>query len=344
MKALVKVQKGPGFLEYIDIPEPHPSPGEVKVQVKACGICGTDIHIWHDNFRNIPPVVLGHEFSGIVTELGEGVKNISIGQKVVSEVVFQICGNCRACKTGNYNLCLTRRGLGWSTNGAFAPYTLVESKNIHSMPENLSFEEAALSEPLAVATYAVSELTGVSAGDLVLITGPGPIGLLTAQIALAEGGRVIITGTNADKDRLSLAQELGVHSAVNIDKDDALGLARQWGDDLGADIVFECSGAPAAARMGLDAVRKGGKFMQVGLFGQPIEVNFDMITLKELKVFGVFSSNWRGWDGGLKLARQGKVRLHPLISHTFPLSNWLTAFELIESKQGLKIILIPDGQ
>ncbi len=344
MKALVKVQKGPGFLEYIDFPEPFPGPGEVKIEVKACGICGTDLHIWHDEFRNIPPVVLGHEFSGIVIELGEGVKGITIGQKVVSEVMFQTCGVCRACKTGYYNLCLTRRGLGWSANGAFAPYTLVEAKYIHSMPENLSFEEAALSEPLAVSAYAVSELTGLAAGELVLVTGPGPMGLLAAQIALAEGGRVIITGTTADTERLSLAKELGVHAAVNIDNEDAIGLARKWGDGLGADVVFECSGAPAAARMGLEAVRKGGKFMQVGLFGQPIEVNFDLVAMKELRVLGVFSSNWRGWNRGLKLAEQGKVRLSPLISHTFPLSDWLTAFKIAESKQGLKILLIPEGE
>ncbi len=266
--------------------------------------------------------MLGHEFSGVITELGEGVKSISIGQKVVSEVVFETCGVCRACKTGYYNLCVTRRGLGWSANGAFAPYTVVEAKNIHPMPENLSFEEAALSEPLAVSVYAVSELTGVAAGELVLVSGPGPIGLLVAQIAMAEGGRVIITGTTADKERLSLAKELGVHAAVNIDDEDAIGLARKLGDGLGADVVFECSGAPAAARMGLDAVRKGGKFMQVGLFSHPIEVNFDLVATKELKVFGVFSSNWRGWNRGLKLAEQGKVRLRPLISHTFPLSNF----------------------
>ena len=344
MKALVKIQKGPGFLEYIDFPEPSAGPGEVKVQVKACGICGTDLHIWHDEFRNYPPVVLGHEFSGIVTELGKGVKGISIGKKIVSEVVFQTCGVCRACKTGNYNLCVTRRGLGWSANGAFASYTLVEAKNIHSMPENLSFEEAALSEPLAVSAYAVSELTGVAAGELVLVSGPGPIGLLTAQIAMAEGGRVIITGTTADTERLRLAKELGVYATVDVEKEDAISLARQLGDGLGADVVFECSGAPAATRMGLDAIRKGGKYMQVGLFGQQIEVNFDLVATKELKVFGVFSSNWRGWHRGLKLAEQGKVNLRPLISHIFPLSNWKTGFEIAESKQGLKILLIPEGE
>jgi L-iditol 2-dehydrogenase len=342
MKALVKTQKGPGNLEYIDFPEPQPGPGEVKIQVKACGICGTDLHIWHDEFKNFPPVVLGHEFSGVIVELGEGVEGIAVNQRVTTEVMFQTCGHCRACKTGYYNLCLTRRGLGWAANGAFAPYTIIEAKYIHPIPDNISFEEAALSEPLAVSTYAVSELTGVAAGDLVLVTGPGPIGLLTAQIALSEGARVIMAGTTSDTDRLNLAKELGVHATVNVEEQDAVALSQQWGDELGADIVFECSGAAPAASLALNAVRKGGKYMQVGLYGRPIEINFDLVTMKEIELFGVFSSNWRGWNRGLKLARFGKVKLQPLISHVFPLSKWRTAFDLAESKQGLKILLTPE--
>jgi L-iditol 2-dehydrogenase len=341
VKALVKTQKGVGFLEYTDMPEPTPGPGEVKIQVKACGICGTDLHIRHDTFRNFPPVILGHEFSGIVAAVGPGVRGIEPGQRVVSEVVYETCGRCRACKTGAYNLCLTRRGLGWAANGAFATYTLVEAGNIHPMPDNLSFEEAALSEPLAVCAYAVCELTGISAGDMVLVSGPGPIGLLTAQCALAEGGYVIVSGTTADAARLELARELGAHAVVNVDEQDVVALARQLGSGLGVDVVLECSGAAPAARMGLEAVRKGGKYMQVGLFGHPIEIAMDQVALKELHVLGVFSSNWRGWNRGLRLAAQGRIRLRPLISHTFPLAEWEKGFQVAEQKQGLKVLLIP---
>jgi len=342
VKALVKTHRGVGHLCYMDFPEPAPGPGEVKVQVKACGICGTDLHIRHDTFPNYPPVVLGHEFSGIIVELGPGVEGLRIGQPVVSEVVYETCGRCRACKTGYYNLCPTRRGLGWAANGAFASFTVVEAKNIHPIPENVSFEEAALSEPLAVCAYATCELTGVSAGDVVLVSGPGTIGLLTAQCALAEGGQVIVSGTAADCERLELATRLGVHAVVNIDEEDTIALVRKMSNGLGADIVFECSGAAAAASAGLDAVRKGGKYMQVGLFGHPIELDFDQVALKELKVYGVFSSNWRGWNRGLRLAAQGRVQLAPLISHVLPLARWEEAFDLAEQRRGLKVLLVPE--
>jgi L-iditol 2-dehydrogenase len=342
VKALVKVRGGAGFLEYVDIPEPTPGPGEVKIQVKACGVCGTDLHIRHDTFPNFPPVVLGHEFSGVVTELGPGVTGMTPGQRVVSEVVFETCGQCRSCKTGYYNLCLTRRGLGWAADGAFAPYTVVEAKNIHLIPDNLSFEEAALSEPLAVCACAVCELTGVTAGDTVLVSGPGPIGLLTAQCAVAEGGQVVVTGTSADAERLDVAMGLGAHAVAKAETTDVVGLMRQLGDGLGADVVCECSGATLAAATGLEALRKGGRYVQVGLFGHPVELDLDQVTLKELKVQGVFSSNWRGWHRGLRLAAQNRVKLGPLVSHVFPLADWERAFEIAERKQGLKVLLIPD--
>lgn len=341
MKALVKVQKGVGFLEYKDVPEPKPGFGEVKVNVKACGICGTDLHIWKDEFTNIPPVVLGHELSGIIAELGQGVTGLEVGQKVVCEAVYAVCGKCEACKTGYYNLCLTRKGLGWAVNGAFAPYTIIEAKNIHNMPENISFEEAALSEPLAVSAYAVSELTGVKAGDIVLVSGPGPIGLLVAQCALAEGAFVIVSGTNIDESRLQVAKNLGAQVTINVQKEDLAITIRKY-KDIGADIVFECSGAAAAVNSGLEIIRKGGKFTQVGLFGRPIEIDMDKIVKKELRVTGVNSSNWRGWHQGLRMVKQNKIQFKPLISHVLPVSEWEKAFNLIENKQSLKIVLVPE--
>jgi len=343
MKALVKTQRGKGFLEVTDVPEPSPGPGEVKIQVKACGICGTDIHILHDTFPSFPPVVLGHEFSGVVAELGAGVKGVEVGQRVVSEVVYETCGRCRACKTGTYNLCLTRRGLGWAANGAFAPCTVVEAQNLHPIPDNLSFEEAALSEPLAVCTCAVCELTNISAGDLVLVSGPGPIGLLAAQCAVAEGGQVVVSGTSADAGRLALARTLGAAEVVDVQKQDLVARMRELGDGLGADVVLECSGAAPAARTGIEALRKGGQYMQIGLFGRPIELNLDQVVTKELRVLGAFSSNWRGWHRGLRLAAQSRVQLRPLISHVFPVVEWQKAFQIVEQRQGLKVLLIPGG-
>jgi L-iditol 2-dehydrogenase len=210
------------------------------------------------------------------------------------------------------------------------------------MPENISFEEAALSEPLAISAYAVSELTGVKSGDYVLVSGPGPIGLLVLQCALAEGAFVIMSGTNADESRLKIAKELGAHRIVNVQQEDLGKVIRSY-DELGADIVFECSGAGPAVKSGIEVIRKGGKFTQVGLFGHPIEVNMDLVVTKELRIMGVFSSNWRGWHQGLRLVKQNKIQLKPVISHVLPVSEWEKAFNLIESKQSLKVVLTPES-
>jgi L-iditol 2-dehydrogenase len=341
MKALVKTAKGVGHIEYTDFPEPEPGPGQVKIRVKACGICGTDLHIQHDSFPNFPPVVMGHEFSGVIESLGPGAKGVAVGQRVVSEVLYDTCRECRACKTGYDNLCLTRRGLGWAANGAFATFTVVDADRVHPIPDTLSFEEAALAEPLACCVCAVCELTQVTAGDVVLVSGPGPMGLLTVQCALAEGGYVVVTGIASDALRLQLALDLGAHEVLNVQTEDVVGRLRELTGGLGADVVFECSGAAAAARTGLQAARKGGKYSQVGLFGRPVELELDQVVLKELRLYGTFSSNWRGWDRGLRLAAQRRVRLRPIVSHIFPLPEWEKAFELASSGQGLKILLVP---
>jgi L-iditol 2-dehydrogenase len=152
-----------------------------------------------------------------------------------------------------------------------------------------------------------------------------------------------VSGTSADAQRLDVARELGVHAVLAADQADVVADIRWLGGGLGADVVFECSGAASAARTGLDAVRKGGTYMQVGLFGHAIELDLDQVALKELRVLGVFSSNWRGWHRGLRLAAQGRVKLGPIVSHVLPLAEWERGFEIAEHKQGLKVVLVPES-
>jgi L-iditol 2-dehydrogenase len=342
MKAVVKTQKGEGHVEYIDFPEPKPWPGAVKIQVKATGICGTDLHIFHDEFPSFPPVVLGHEFGGQIVELGQGVTNFKVGDQVMSELPVAPCGKCRFCKTGYHNLCVNRKGLGWSANGSFANYVIAEEQMLHLMPDGLSYDEAALCEPMAVASYGVIELTGVQAGDVVYVSGPGPIGLLVAQAAKAEGAFVVIGGVAADNKRLALARELNIDRIINVMEEDPVAVLKDLTQGLGADVVFECSGAEVAAAQCLNAVRPGGRYTQMGLFGKPIQLDFNRVVTKELRVQGVFSSNWRSWDRALRLVSQRHVRLEPLISHRFPLSKWQEAFALLERREGLKILLFPE--
>ena len=231
---------------------------------------------------------------------------------------------------------------GSGLNGAFAKYAIVLEKNIRHLPDNVSYKAGALSEPLACCVKAVIFLTGVSAGDVVLITGPGPIGLLTAQVAKAEGGYVVLAGTSVDKERLEFGKELGVDLTLNVETDDVDAALKDLTQGYGADVVLECAGAPAATRLGIDVIRKEGKFTQIGLHDHPFEFDFLKILIKELRVVGSFASSLESWDRTMTLFRQGKIQTEPLVSDVLPLSEWEKGFEKINKRDGLKILLEPE--
>jgi L-iditol 2-dehydrogenase len=343
MKGVVKYARGDGFVDLRDVEEQAPASNQVKVEVKASGICGSDLHIYHDQIKIPirPPVVIGHEFSGVVVEKGAEVGGeIKVGDRVTGEPSIEICSRCRYCRSEYYNLCSDRKVLGYWYDGCFARYCNVTF--VHKLPDNVSFEAGAMTELLACCVHGVIEQTGISAGDFVAITGPGPVGLFAAQVALAEGGVVMVCGTSVDKHRLKLAEELGVHHVLNIDEHDAIKRAQELTEDYGADVVLECSGFPGAARMALDLVRKQGKYTQMGLFGRPIEIDFEKIAFKEIQVTGFVSQRRPAWKRALNLMERGVVRCERLVSHRFPLHEWKSAFDLSESKEGVKLILIPE--
>jgi L-iditol 2-dehydrogenase len=343
MKGVVKYKLGDGFMELRDVEEKPPEPDQVKVEVKAAGVCGSDLHILHNdiNIPIVPPVVVGHEFSGVVVEKGECAGDeIKLGDRVTGESSIRYCGTCRYCRAGYYNLCSNRKILGYTWDGCFAKYCNVTYT--HRLPENVSFRAGAMTEPLACCVHGVSEQTGVSAGDFVVVTGPGPIGLLVAMTARAEGGTVMVCGTGRDAERLATAEALGIPHAVNIDTCDAVSLVRDMTGGYGADVVFECAGVAQAAVLALDMVRKRGKYTQVGLFGRPIEIDFERIAFSEIEVRGTVSQRRPAWERALKLLEMGKVACEPLVSHEFELGEWKRAFEIAERKEGMKVLLVPD--
>jgi len=343
MKALVKYKKGPGNMEVREVAEPHPGTRQVKIEVKATGICGSDLHIYHDDILIAvnPPVITGHEFSGEVAEPGEGVVGWKIGDRVVSELGFEVCGNCYNCLAGFPNLCDRRKSIGYWYNGAFTKYVIVPAEGMHRLPDNVSFEEGALTEPLACVVHGVLELTQIAVGDTVLISGPGAIGLMTLQVAKAQGAVTIISGVSKDKDRQSVAKKMGADHLVDVEQENLLEKVFEVTDGRGVDIVFDCSGSEEAINMGLSAIRKRGQYTQLGLFGKPISIDFEKVVFKELKVTGSFGQRRWAWDRALVLMAQKKVRLSPLVSDVLPLSEWETAFALFEQKKGLKILLTP---
>lgn len=345
MKALYKVAPGKGNVGIRDVPEPVPGPGQVKVAVKAAGVCGSDLHIFHDEIAIPikPPVIIGHEFSGVIADLGDGVTDLCVGDRVTCETTAWSCGRCLHCRLGHSNMCASRKVLGYAFDGCFAPYCVVNEHQVHRLPDNVDFSAGALTEPLACSVHAVLELTNISAGDLVVITGPGPIGLMCLQLAAAAGGFTVVCGTTQDAERLELARQFGADVIVDVQTQDLHQMVDELSGAHGADVFLECAGSAAAARLGLEITRRGGQYTQVGLFPGPFELKFDLIAYKELRVTGSLGQRWTSWQRALALLGQGQVDTGALVSHTLPLTEWREAFRLVETKQGLKVILDPAG-
>ncbi len=343
MKAVVKYAEGKGKIELRDVPEPVPGENEVKIKVEAVGICGSDLHIytWDIGIPTKVPFIIGHEFSGIVSEVGKNVKRFKGGERVTAENSHTVCGRCRYCMTGNYNLCKERKATGYAFNGAYASYCVVPEERVHLLPDNVDFITAALSDPSACAYHAVQELTGVDAGDIVLITGPGAMGLFSLQYVKANGGVAIVTGTSKDKKRLTLARELGADVTVDRSIDHLSEIVSEMTGGEGVDIALECSGSKEAAKDCLNLLRSQGKYTQIGIFGHPITFDMDKVLYGEIKLVGSFSQKWTAWKEAIKLFSEGKIVAKPLVTDILPLEKWEEGFKRCFDKMAIKVIFKP---
>ena len=348
MKAVVKVAKGKGLIELQERPVPRPGPGEVLIEVKAAGICGTDIHILHDEFPYWPPVILGHEFSGVVVEVGPDVEGWRPGDRVVGEPHARACGVCYVCRTGRAQICPHKRSPGWGYDGAFARFLVMPAHLLHRIPDHVSFESAALAEPLAIAIHEVQERGGVEAGDVVVVYGPGPIGLLAAMVARISGAaRIVMVGTEADEAvRFPLARRVPVDLVLRAGRDDVVRTVHEISDGLGADLVVEASGAPAAIAQTVEVVRKGGRITAVGIPSSPtVAFPWGAAMSKVCDVRFNLSSSHTSWVKAVRLLAQRRLDPGFLVTHRLPLSEWQEAFRLAESREGVKVLLYPaDGE
>ena len=345
MLAIRKVARGLGNIEVTDVPVPIAGPGQVVIKVDSAGICGTDLHIYFDEFETYPPVTIGHEVSGRIVEIGADVKGWKEGDRVTTETYFYTCGECFNCRRGRRNLCPQRRSIGSKQDGAFAEFLLTPASNLIRIPVDLDLESASLTEPLACTVHGVLGTAGVRAGDNVVVTGPGPIGLLALQLAKVAGATVIMIGANQDLERLKLAKELGADDVVNVQE--TTNVVEYVADRLGgngADVVIECSGAPAAAKTLTDVASRGARFCQMGLYGKTIPFDQDAVCYKELVVTGTNASVTPAWIRAVKLLVERKIDAHRLITHRFAIANWDKALEVVKNKEGVKVILKPDRQ
>ncbi len=344
MEALVKTQKGKGFLEIRSVEDPVVGEKEVLLKVKAAGICGTDIHIMEDRFPNNPPVILGHEFSGEIVAVGTDVSEYKVGDRVVSEPHKGGCGTCRYCLTGEVEVCRNKKAIGYKIDGCFASHIAMPVTSLHRIPPNVTYEQAALTEPMAVAVKGILERTNIEAEDFVMVSGCGPIGLLAAAAAKAEGARaVMITGTNGDeKLRLPAARALGIDHVVNVQKDNALQVVQELTGGAGADVVVEASGAASAIRQAFDLVKIDGRICGLGLSGkEDIGIPWDTAIIKAVRLVCSMSSNWTSWERALSIMAGSKIDLDPLITADYALHDWQKAFAMLQNLEAIKILLKP---
>lgn len=340
MKALFKLHPGEGGVALLETDMPEPGMHEVRIKVIYAGICGTDLHIVSDEYPASYPVIMGHEYCGVIDKAGEGVTGFTVGDRVVSLTAAETCGTCRYCREGLYMLCDKRKSIGSGINGAMAEYLVVPARLVFSVPENVSATSAALSEPLACCVRSVVETSAVRPGDYVYVSGPGTIGQIVAQLAKSAGAHVTIAGTDVDTDRLKLAKELGsADETIDVTKEDVRETAHRITTGQLYDVVFECAGAQRSADTCLDVARKRGQFIQVGLYGKRIEYDMDKALVKEVYILNSFASERTSWITGLRLLSQSKLRLEPLISNIYLLSEWEEAFAAACNKAGFKELM-----
>lgn len=341
MRALMKKGRGLNNVGIEELEEPSVSPFEIKVKIHAAGICGTDLHIIADEYPANYPVTLGHEYSGTVVDVGSEVTNFQIGDHVVSLTAVVTCGKCEYCNEGLLMLCEERKSIGSGVHGAFTEYITIPANLAFHIPENVTLDEAALCEPLSCMVRCVIERGSVSAGDYVLVSGPGTIGLLTMQVARASGGNVVVIGTSADRERLLLAKELGSFDTIIIDEEDLQERVKQLTNGKGFDVAFECAGVEPSSRNCLQLLKKTGLYVQVGLYGKDIKFDMDLALTKEINITNGYASERTSWVRALKLLEKKQINVLPLISMKMPLENWEEAMEKVRNKSAFKVLLSP---
>jgi L-iditol 2-dehydrogenase len=345
MEAVVHYALKEGAVELREVPAPSGlADDEVLLRSGAIGVCGSEVHQYH-NTQSWPvnvPVILGHEFCGVVGQVGRAVQGFREGDRVVSETAARICGQCAYCRSGDYNLCPKRLGFGYGVDGAMAEWVRVPARCLHHLPDSVSFEKAALTEPCCVAYNATCIKTRIRPGDSVLIVGPGPIGLLCLALARLSGAAWLgVSGLKQDEQRLSIARSLGADRTLTGGGDELREVVRSLGDGLGVDVVIDAAGHSATLDLALAAVRPAGQITKVGWGPQPLGFSLDPLVLKAARLQGSFSHNFAIWEKVIGLLASGQLDPSTLIGRVEPLPGWRSCFEEMASGKIVKGVIKP---
>jgi threonine 3-dehydrogenase len=338
MRALVKAKPEPG-LWMEEVPVPVPAAGEVLVKVRRSAICGTDLHIWNwDSWarRTIPvPMVVGHEYVGEVYQPGPGVRGFEIGETVTSEGHI-VCGHCRNCRAGREHLCPNTLGVGVNRPGSFAEFVCVPAHNVYPIPANIPERVAAILDPYGNAIH--TALTFDLVGEDVLVTGAGPIGIMTVPIALRAGARHVVI-TDVNDYRLDIARRMGATRAVNVAREDLKAVMRALEMKEGFDVGLEMSGAEKAFRQMLSVMIHGGKIAMLGIPPGDMAIDWNEVIFKSLTIKGIYGREmFDTWYKGIALIQSG-LDLEPVITHELPIERFAEGFAAMASGNCGKVLL-----
>jgi len=340
MKAIIKYSAEPGDMRVMDVPVPKPAPGEILVQVKATGICYSDISILDGKYKGrkpVPyPVVMGHEGAGVVAELGAGVTDIAVGDRIGFEVLFG-CGKCENCRNGNKNMCSDWGHYGITTDGTFAEYIKIKSELAHKLPDNVSFANAAFLEPISLTVRSISHVKPL-VGDTACIIGPGSIGLLHLQALKSAGcAKVIMCGIEKDSFRFEIAKKLGADHCITIGKEDPVAAVKEYTKGLGADVVIETASHPSAIGLAIDVAASKGRISAFGLYPEatirPIQIIREGLT-----IYGDVALLQKHFLRAIRWVEYGKVLAEPIITKRFKLDQAAEAVEANRQGNAVKML------
>lgn len=339
---LQQVMTAPGKIEFREIETPVPKAGEVLIRIMKIGVCGSDIHVWHGKhpFTSYP-VTQGHEVSGEIAALGAGVENLEVGQKVTIQPQV-VCGKCYPCRHGKYNLCETLKVMGFQTTGVASEYFAVDAAKVTPLPQEMSFDEGAMIEPLAVAVHAVRKF-GDMRGMRVAVLGAGPIGILVAQAAKGMGAESVLI-TDISDLRLEKARQCGVDFCVNTcEADFGEALVSSFGPDK-ADVIYDCAGNNVTMGQAIRCARKGSTIILVAVFAGMAEVDLAVLNDHELDLNTTMMYRNEDYLEAIELVRAGKVDLKPLISKHFAFRDYAEAYRYIDKNRETTMKVIIDVQ
>lgn len=342
MKAVVKTHAGPGF-ELCEVPVPEIGPKDILLRTRATSICGTDIHIynwdtWAAN-RIKPPVIIGHEFCGDVVEIGAQVTEVKVGDFISAESHI-VDHTCDLCRTGMAHICRNTQIIGVDRDGSFAEYVALPAANAWHNPPNMPPEIAALEENFGNAVHTALETPVVA--RKILVTGCGPVGVMTIAVTKAAGARAIYASDISDY-RLNLAKKMGADISINPAHENLQQIVLDATNGEGVDVLLEMSGAPTAIRDGLTLLKAGGHAVLLGLPSKPFEFDLaNLVIMKGITVHGIAGRKlWETWYEIRGLLRSGAVNLEPVITHRFKLEEFQKAFETMMSGDSGKVVLFP---